>query len=447
MIVEYILVKKEDPFCNSVDSFNSLIMSNSEIAVSSLCSTGSSDQPFAFDIKVGSSQATYTIRTELIDSNKKERYFYIAFIAEDELQEITEVEALECITRQFKKTVLESGRDFVLSVIWDEVSQYYCKEGYPIVNNVENLLRKLIYQFMIQKVGGSWTRKTMPENLKKSMSKRVGQFENCLYEADFIQLMDFLFKPYSIECPNYDDMIKLIHESDNLEKLKNIAPRSNWDKYFSSVVNFNNLQEEWNKLYELRNKVAHNKPFTKKDFKDLDRIASDVTIKLTKALEQLNEISVPDSDKETVGKIAEDIIEDGDYSTLSSMASLKGATDIANFSALSATLPKTLKDLAYFSALSTKLPKTLNDPANFSALSATLPKTLKDLTYFSALSATLPKTLNDPTNFSALSTITTQSKKLGSIASKISLPVKNTDNSKSLKKSSVKSPSKEESDK
>jgi len=260
MKIEYIIIKKEDDFCDSVERFKNLLSTNSRITFENS------------KIKFGNVALDYSIKTEKIQ-NEKERIFQLVFISNNS-DESRSVKHLEKIDKLFKRIIRKSGIKFNLNTIWDEVSQYYCKSCYPRINEIENLMRKLIFRFMIKNIGSDWVKKSFPQKLRENVEKIAEK-----NEAEGL-----------------------------LEKVKEFQPKSNWERYFSSIIKIDDLEDKWRKLYKYRNKVAHNKPLTKDDNKNIVSISEEIKKALSKVLDGLDDIIVDNSDKEMVSEVAKDSI-------------------------------------------------------------------------------------------------------------------------------------------
>jgi len=302
MKIEYIIIKREDDFCDSVERFKNLLSTNSRITFANS------------KIKFSNVALDYIIKTEKIE-NKKERIFQLTFSCNDS-DENKSVKNLEKFDKLFKRIIKESGIKFILNTIWDEVSQYYCKSCYPRINEIENLMRKLIFRFMIKNIGSDWVKKSFPQKLRENV-KKVAEIneaksllENYLYEADFIQLIEFIFTPYpkNRDIDKLFEMINTAEKLEDLEKAKEFQPKSNWERYFSSIIKIEDLEDKWRKLYKYRNKVAHNKPLTKDDNKNIVNISEEIKKALSKVLDGLDDIIVDNSDKEMVSEVAKDSI-------------------------------------------------------------------------------------------------------------------------------------------
>jgi hypothetical protein len=295
MKIEFILIKPENDFCSSVESLNSLLMSNSKVIISK--------NSLTFD-----GIATKYLSSTMLVRGKKERLFRITISNEDKDTEKC-ITALEKVSHILRKILKESNRDFKINTIWDEVAQHYCKLSYPLLNKIENQMRKLIFRFMIENIGSDWVEKSIPENVMESLrqnaerSKIKSLVENCLYEADFIHLLQFMFSPYSTS-----SIINLFEKLDNAKSLEDInelkafRPKSNWDRYFSKLIKFDKLDEKWNELYSFRNKIAHNKLLLKSDYENLVKLSTEIG---------KCKVEVPDVAKEALRKVAFHSIESG----------------------------------------------------------------------------------------------------------------------------------------
>jgi hypothetical protein len=159
---------------------------------------------------------------------------------------------------------------------------------------------------MLTNIGQGWEKDVIPESVKK-VSRTKPKDSNYLYEVNFIQLSYFLFVKYG----TVDDKILLeqIASADalsdlNLEELKNSIPISNWERYFSPIVDCDDsyLEKRWGKLYDYRCKIAHNNEFNKSDYEVTLKLYSEVKEKLQQATDNLDKIKLTDEDKEFIAE-------------------------------------------------------------------------------------------------------------------------------------------------
>jgi hypothetical protein len=119
--------------------------------------------------------------------NKQERYFLLALECQDEsyINEFAELcERIRNIAQRI------SPGQTTINTIWDDVGRIYAEKSYPLVNEVENLMRKLITKFMLITVGMDWSKDAIHPELFKKIEKfdEDEPYISDLYKLDFIHL-------------------------------------------------------------------------------------------------------------------------------------------------------------------------------------------------------------------------------------------------------------------
>lgn len=285
--VQYLIgFKSKVPFCKSQKTFLNLLNSLDN----TLLEKGSK-------IKYKDIQIIYRIRT--IDKKDESiKYFDLALTIVDE----NHIEKFVEFLSSFKKLLI-SIASTPIETIWNDVGLYYSNKAYPLVYDIENLMRMLITKFMILKVGMEWTKERVPDEVKKSLRKDVKDIKsNYLSEVDFIQLSNFLFKKYSDK--DITEFYKAVENKNNMTiaELSNYVPKSNWDRYFSEIVSCddNYILKRWEKLYKLRCKIAHNNDVIKADYEEISKLIQEIRSVLETALDKLSEISITEIEKEEI---------------------------------------------------------------------------------------------------------------------------------------------------
>ncbi|ROP59058.1 hypothetical protein EDF81_1842 [Enterobacter sp. BIGb0383] len=217
------------------------------------------------------------------------------------------------VIRTFRKVSSEC-KIGQIQLIWDDISKYYSIQAYPLIHEVENLMRKLITKFMLLNVGVSWTKTSIPEEFTSLRSStKLPEDHNMMYQVDFIQLTNFLFKAYKEI--DISELIKKISplefnelNQETFDELKRIVPQSNWDKYFAPHIEAQQkkITESWEKLYEYRCKIAHNRDFSKADFDETSRLINEISPILKKAIEKTESINIKETDKNELADQFED---------------------------------------------------------------------------------------------------------------------------------------------
>lgn len=288
--VEYLLpFDTKEGTCKDIESFKSLITSNSN---------------FKFkNQKIGFKGTLYNFEISLnkVD-NKNTSVFHIIFSINKVSNKFREM------LKSFRKIVGVFLKDNIL-LIWDGISFEWFKDLYPRIYNIENSLRKLISKFMLINLGIGWHKSSVPKDVKDSIKQENYHLsQNILYEVDFIQLANFLFKPYSIKEPqNLPDILSDIIENGMDEDKKNeildFLPKNNWDRYFSELVEIESeqLNKKWKKLYEIRNKVAHNKSIVLEEYETAKKLCEELDTIINKAIKNIDKIKIPEKDIESIG--------------------------------------------------------------------------------------------------------------------------------------------------
>ena len=135
---EYIFIKQEYEYCNTIEQFKNIFSSNKRITFEEK------------NLIVDGKKLCYTIKETIVKASK-EILFHLVINCTAE-KEIEQVEAINCADDALKKTNKEYGL-FLINTIWDETSMYYGKRLYPQIVEIENKLRKIIYIFMLKNIG------------------------------------------------------------------------------------------------------------------------------------------------------------------------------------------------------------------------------------------------------------------------------------------------------
>lgn len=290
MRVEYlVIVEANSPFCRDKAAFNNFLQSDADIKIHK-DSIKHKDFGCTYELQGGDAEGT------------KNRFFHVKLESkiEEHLDKFHDL--LKAV-----RSLLHKTSDKKPQVLWDDVSFYYAQKAYPLVHQIENLMRKLITKFMLTNVGLGWTKEAMPEDLKKSARSEADNNNNYLYETDFKDLSTFLFDEYRTnDIKTLNEKIRTLEgDSISAAELKAFLPKSNWERYFREYVNCEGsyLQTRWDKLYKLRCKIAHNNAFSREDFTLTTTLINEVTPKIAEAIANLDRVEVPEDDREELAEV------------------------------------------------------------------------------------------------------------------------------------------------
>jgi hypothetical protein len=287
-------------FCNSEQAFIDLLNVDSQLTVSK--------STISYRKEVGGNDeitVKYSLFTDTLPA-QNERFFLLELVLDkkDQIDSLAELgkkikDIAECISLGSTK----------VNTLWDDVGRHYAQLAYPLINEIENLMRKLISQFMLINVGMNWSDKSIPpEPLKKiSASKNESPLLNDLFKLDFIDLAGVLFsKKRDLDISELDRLLhKTKFDKADQEKIREYLPRSNWEKHFSILlgVKGDDLSKQWGLLYSLRNDVAHNRFITKEKCEQIEGLCKDVKRIIESAIEKLSKIKLEKEERERIRTI------------------------------------------------------------------------------------------------------------------------------------------------
>lgn len=245
-------------------------------------------------------QVDYLINSGKV-KNTNETYFHISINCDEE-ERINEfidlLKSVKSILYLINKTP---------QILYDGISLYYSNLAYPLIFEIENLMRKLITKFMLTNVGINWIKERVPDDVKNSINPS-NKDATYLHNVDFIQLKNFLFsESYSTHKENLISKLKAAKNISelNLEEIKTLIPESNWEKYFSNNVDISKekLNRKWDEIYELRCKIAHNRTFDKSDYETVKILTTDVKSVLLNAIKNLEKIDISEGESSMLAEI------------------------------------------------------------------------------------------------------------------------------------------------
>lgn len=293
MKTEYLVsVNNKENICTSKQAFDNFLMANKDIQI------------INEKIKYKDFLYSYTNQENRIE-NTDVTYYHITIGLEKNEGEISQgdIDNYELLLRDIRTILLKITSE--IEILWDDVSFYYSRKSYPLIYQIENLMRKLLTKFMLINVGTKWEKENIPSKISKSQNrgKEVNLGSGILYKLDFIELSNFLFDEYALN-KNIDNLKKETKGKESIpcSVIDEFLNKSNWERYFKDIVQVENeyFRKKWEELYEMRCKIAHNNMFTKTNYKTVEGIISDLMPSIETALLELDKIKVGDDVKERV---------------------------------------------------------------------------------------------------------------------------------------------------
>jgi hypothetical protein len=259
-VVEYlIIIKQEDTFCDSDKAFLKFLGVDSSIAISE------KDNQITINLKKNHKfTVSYTLFSDLVPS-QKERYFKLTILSKDN----DKIKEFDELTTLLEKIISKLHTEVSINVLWNDIARQYAIEGYTLINEVENLLRRLIANFMLTKVGYDYPKYHIPSEVGNRESHLKINYSDYLHQTYFSDLKTILFEGQrDFNFRNIGDIQKLVERyiSENKKEitvndLQGVISKSLWEKYFAKDTNYKkkDLEEDLEKLNVLRNEIAHNR--------------------------------------------------------------------------------------------------------------------------------------------------------------------------------------------
>ncbi|WP_054859154.1 Swt1 family HEPN domain-containing protein [Gracilibacillus sp. JCM 18860] len=178
---------------------------------------------------------------------------------------------------------------FNMILIKDSLSIYYTKRLYSKLALYERSIRALITAIFIPAYKDTWT-----EKLKDSLDKDIKgnkreRLELALEELDLSDFESILFdQRLNINVENYYmvfelQKIEFLTKEELISIILENKPISLWDKQISKYATIENAEKRMQKIRDLRNKIAHNKTFTDRNYRNLKEELNYIIPKINEA--------------------------------------------------------------------------------------------------------------------------------------------------------------------
>ena len=310
--IEFLLIKDENSNCNSTVTLKNLFSTDSDIVFV--------DKKL---LKVKELTSEYFITTDTIKNQTIERFFL--FRLEKEFDEKNEETSIISLIEIFKKikSIIYTSEIFKFVELWNDTSFYYSKLSYPLIYEVENMMRMLIYKFMLTRLGKDWNKIGFPDKLNDELKRKSSKnenpilFDDILYKFDFIHIVTFLFTPYTTDSKKIHEKISKASKISDLKlnEVKELVPCDNWTRYFEQIIKHKDFKNNWNALYDLRCKIAHNTLITKGEFDQIQKISSLLKEKIIKGIASVSKIVInkedlPELSQSAVNAFFEPVVSD-----------------------------------------------------------------------------------------------------------------------------------------
>jgi hypothetical protein len=204
-----------------------------------------------------------------------------------------------------------------IRILTDDVSTEISNKIYPLINELENILRRYLAKFFTQKVGLDWWKQAVPDKVIEKTKLRQDNetvfskiVETDMTLIDFNDLGEIIYKhKLGFNKPeNLMDKILSINSEDELQKLKQDLD-GNYNRFFKQHFKDFNFDKKWKLLFQLRNKVAHNNLFIQPDLDSANELYNEIKDIVIKAENKIDDFRFSVEEQEAMIKTSNALIE------------------------------------------------------------------------------------------------------------------------------------------
>lgn len=204
-----------------------------------------------------------------------------------------------------------------IRILTDDVSTEISNKIYPLINELENILRRYLAKFFTQKVGLDWWKQAVPDKVIEKTKLRQDNetvfskiVETDMTLIDFNDLGEIIYKhKLGFNKPeNLVDKILSINSEDELQKLKQDLD-GNYNRFFKQHFKDFNFDKKWKLLFQLRNKVAHNNLFIQPDLDSAIELYTEIKDIVIKAENKIDDFRFSVEEQEAMIKTSNALIE------------------------------------------------------------------------------------------------------------------------------------------
>lgn len=182
-------------------------------------------------------------------------------------------------------------------ILTDDVSTEISNKAYPLINELENLLRRYISKFFTQKIGLDWWTKAVPDRvIDKTKLRQENEnvfsklVETDLTLIDFDDLGEIIYK-HKLGFHRPENLIENLLKIDSLDDLNKLKSDldSNYNRFFKQNFKDLDFDKKWKQLFKIRNKVAHNNLFIIEDLNNTVNLHNDLRNIIINAEEKIDD--------------------------------------------------------------------------------------------------------------------------------------------------------------
>jgi hypothetical protein len=184
-----------------------------------------------------------------------------------------------------------------IRILTDDISTEISNKAYPLINELENLLRRYISKFFTQKIGLDWWTKAVPDRvIDKTKLRQENEnvfsklVETDLTLIDFDDLGEIIYK-HKLGFNRPENLIENLFKIETVEELNKLKSDldSNYNRFFKQNFKDLDFDKKWKQLFKIRNKVAHNNLFVIDDLNNTLSLHNDLKTIILNAEEKIDD--------------------------------------------------------------------------------------------------------------------------------------------------------------
>lgn len=239
------------------------------------------------------------------------------------------------IIQNIEDQLMQSGltKNYIDTIAYDSVSQYFCSKIFPKMGNLERNLRHLMFNiyivnfgrkyFLINKyfkygnkiegrIGNNEDQEDVIQeryNIGQESVRYINYFQNYFYEFDFNDIIELMFTPNLTANER-----KKIPSLDNLDD-KRVAEiydehsKSDWDRFFHDKISLENTKNILDRIRQYRNIAAHAKKFRKNDYSEALALITQMNNAVLEAITLTEEVDFAEKNKSAFDSIGSSLAE------------------------------------------------------------------------------------------------------------------------------------------
>lgn len=248
------------------------------------------------NIEMKYKEKDYYIEYKIIQKSSKSNCYLI-------LKSTNRVNVSMHLLEQVDDTISKTSERKYYHIInnYDGISDEYCKKLYPKYACFERKLREMVFIILTKAYGGNWYEKTTIADIDKEVVRNARGKENLISDAlehmDYAMLERYLFEKRIPDCVGIieedlsKDKLNKMNKNEICNIIDKMRPVSLWECHFLKIGSAEKWETDIKKIHNTRNKVAHNKKITRKEYDETNKNLNRIIKRLREAVGKLQEIN------------------------------------------------------------------------------------------------------------------------------------------------------------